>query len=132
LPVGDFLAEHGSAMYLRRCRKRIDGESYEYWTLVQSVRTAAGPRQQTVATLGKLPGLEEEIRAGWEHIDELLDGQPRPKQLQLGQADAAANPSRQWCQVDVAGVRVERVREFGEIYLSLALWRRLGLHRFQE
>jgi transposase len=28
----------------------------------------------------------------------------------------------------VRGVRVERVREFGEVYLALALWRRLGLH----
>lgn len=27
------------------------------------------------------------------------------------------------------GVRVERVREFGEVYLGLCLWRRLGLHR---
>ena len=28
----------------------------------------------------------------------------------------------------VRGVRVERVREFGEVYLALSLWRRLGLH----
>jgi transposase len=27
------------------------------------------------------------------------------------------------------GVRVERVREFGQVYLGLALWRRLGLHQ---
>ena len=30
--------------------------------------------------------------------------------------------------MDVRGVRVERVREFGEVYLALSLWRRLGLH----
>jgi transposase len=30
--------------------------------------------------------------------------------------------------VAVRGVRVERVREFGEVYLALSLWRRLGLH----
>jgi len=29
----------------------------------------------------------------------------------------------------VRGVRVERVREFGEVYLALSLWRRLGLHK---
>jgi transposase len=119
-------------MYLRRCRKIVDGESYEYWALVQSVRTASGPRQETVATLGKRPGLEEESRAGWEHIDELLEGQTRPRQLQLGQAGGAASQSPRWCQVDVAGVRVERVREFGQVYLPLALWRRLGLHRLLE
>ena len=29
-------------------------------------------------------------------------------------------------------LRVERVRDFGEVYLALALWRRLGLHRVLE
>jgi hypothetical protein len=33
-----------------------------------------------------------------------------------------------WRQVDVRGVRAERVREFGQVYLALSLWRRLGLH----
>ncbi len=28
----------------------------------------------------------------------------------------------------VRGVRVERVRDFGQVYLALSLWRRLGLH----
>jgi hypothetical protein len=34
-----------------------------------------------------------------------------------------------WELVDVGGVRVERARDFGEAYLGLALWRRLGLHK---
>ena len=29
-------------------------------------------------------------------------------------------------------MRVERVREFGEVYLALSLWRRLGLHALLE
>jgi hypothetical protein len=45
----------------------------------------------------------------------------------LGQKLSAA-PAAQWAQVDLRGVRVERVREFGTVYLGLALWRRLGLH----
>jgi hypothetical protein len=45
-------------MFLRRNRRLIDGEAYEYWTLVKTVRTARGPRPQIVATLGKEPGLE--------------------------------------------------------------------------
>ena len=44
-------------MYLRRHEKKADGEEYEYWSLVESVRTARGPRQRIVATIGKLPGL---------------------------------------------------------------------------
>jgi transposase len=117
-------------MFLRRNRRRKDGESYEYWTLVESVRTARGPRQRVVATLGKLPGLDEDERAGWDEITRLLDGRPRT----AWQADLFRNSPEppKWACVDFSGVRVERVREFGKVYLALALWRRLGLHSFFE
>jgi len=117
-------------MFLRRNRRRKNGELYEYWTLVESVRTARGPRQRVVATLGKLPGLDEDERAGGEEIARLLDGAPtEPVDGGLFAAPPAA-PVPQWAQVDLAGGRVERVREFGQVDLALALWRRLGLHRF--
>ena len=114
-------------MYLRRHRRTVDQTTYEYWTLVESRRTASGPRQHTVATLGKLPGLEEAVQAGWESLDDLLAGRAPARQLALkGSPPLLAAP--RWCEVDVRGVRVERVREFGEVYLALSLWRRLGLH----
>jgi transposase len=113
-------------MYLRRHRRTVDETTYEYWTLVESRRTASGPRQHTVATLGKLPGLDEQVYAGWEAIDDLLEGRTPARQLDLGGTPRPVQPL--WRQVDVRAVRVERVREFGEVYLALALWRRLGLH----
>jgi len=114
-------------MYLRRHRRTVDQTTYEYWTLVESRRTASGPRQHTVATLGKLPGLDEAVQAGWESLDDLLAGRAPARQLELkGSPPLLAAP--RWCEVDVRGVRVERVREFGEVYLALSLWRRLGLH----
>jgi len=115
-------------MFLRRNRKRADGEIYEYWTLVESVRTPRGPRQRIVATLGKLPGLDVDERAGWEEISRLLDGRARDAE----QADLfrATPESPQWAQVNLSDVRVERVRQFGQVYLALALWRRMGLHSF--
>jgi len=114
-------------MFLRRNRRRVDGESYEYWTLVKTVRTAKGPRQEIVATLGKEPGLASRARHGWEAVGDLLEGRPPASQQgQLGQPLLASPP--QWAQVDLGGVRVERVREFGQVYLALSLWRRLGLH----
>ena len=115
-------------MFLRRNRRTVDGECYEYWTLVKTVRTAKGPRQEVVASLGKAPGLENSTRHGWDQLGDLLEGRrPKPEQGQLGQAWEEAPP--QWAQVDLRGVRVERVREFGQVYLALALWRRLGLHQ---
>ena len=116
-------------MFLRRHRKRAAGETYEYWTLCESRRTAAGPRQQVVATLGKLTGGEPREEAGWEQLESLLDGQPAAaRQMRLGQPPQTALEGPRWEVVDVRGVRVERARDFGEAFLGLALWRRLGLH----
>ncbi|MGA0112482.1 MAG: hypothetical protein ACO3PN_10320 [Chthoniobacterales bacterium] len=131
-------------MFLKRSRRKINGEVYEYWRLVKTVRTARGPRHQTVATLGKEPGLDSQSRHGWEEISDLLEGRPpAPRQMHLGEkdtdaatstqpADSAASSDgdqrRQRMQVDVRGLRVENVRQFGQVYLALALWRRLGLH----
>ena len=116
-------------MFLRRNRRVVEGETYEYWTLVKTVRTAKGPRQEIVATLGKTPGLERRARHGWEAVAQLLEGRaPAPVQGELDQPLSQA-PQEQWAQVDVRGVRVERVRDFGQVYLALSLWRRLGLHR---
>lgn len=116
-------------MFLRRNRRRLGGETYEYWTLVQTVRTAKGPRQQVVATLGKAPGLDQGVRHGWEEVADLLEGRPSaPVQGELGERFGESATPR-WAQVDLRGLRVERVRDFGEVYLALSLWRRLGLHR---
>jgi len=114
-------------MFLRRNRRKVKGEYYEYWTLVKTVRTAQGPRQEIVACLGKTPGLDRRTRHGWGAVADLLEGRTPAVQGQLGE-NLSATPPAQWAQVDLRGVRVERVREFGQIYLALSLWRRLGLH----
>jgi len=114
-------------MFLRPNRRLVDGEWYEYWTLVRTVRTAKGPRQEIVATLGKEPGLESRSRYGWEAVADLLEGREPLVQGELGQ-QLKPEPPAHWTQVDLQGVRVERVRDFGQVYLALSLWRRLGLH----
>lgn len=114
-------------MFLRPNRRLVDGQWYEYWTLVRTVRTAKGPRQEVVATLGKEPGLESRSRYGWEAVSDLLEGREPSVQGELGQQLKSEPPAR-WAQVDLRGVRVERVRDFGQVYLALSLWRRLGLH----
>ena len=121
-------------MFLKRNRRKVNGETYEYWSLVRTVRTAKGPRHELVANLGKAPGLDEQTRRGWEEIIDLLDGdtaQGYCHQMKLGesvQKDSVKQSLPEWAQVDVKGLRIERVRDFGEVYLALALWRRLGLH----
>jgi hypothetical protein len=108
-------------MFLRRNRGHKNEELCEYWTLVESIRTAREPRQRVVATLGKLPRLDADERARWEEIARLLDGIPRPPlQGDLFVHLSAAAPPR-WTQVELAGVRVERVREpsSSEYFFSL-------------
>jgi hypothetical protein len=123
------VVRHDTVMFLRRNRRTVDGETYEYWTLVRTVRTAKGPRQEVVASLGKTPGQDLGSRRGWEDVAGLLEGHaPSPEQGELGQSLSEAPPP-QWVPVDLRGVSVERVRDFGQVYLALALWRRLGLHQ---
>jgi transposase len=112
-------------MFLKRSRRHKNGETYESWTLVESVRTARGPRQRVVATLGKLPGLDPAERVGWEHIAGILDGTVKPADFLTLPAEPPA-----WATVNTRGMRVERLRRFGDVYLALALWRRLKLDAF--
>ncbi len=117
-------------MFLRRRSKTINGARYDYWSLCEAVRTSAGPRQRLVATLGKLTGAEEtRPEAGWEDLRTLLEGRPAAKQMRLGEKPALNSaPQHQWEVANVAALRVDRVRDFGEPWLALALWHRLGLH----
>ena len=123
-------------MFLRRHRKVVDEVSYDYWTLCESQRTASGPRQRVVATLGKLDSAELADDAGWEDLGALLEGrhEKKARQPELGEspATAASRPAAQWEVANVAALRVERVRDFGEVWLGLALWHRLGLGKLIE
>jgi transposase len=113
-------------MYLRRNTKKRDGADYDYWTLVESARTALGPRQRIVATIGKLPGLDREERIGWEEISRILSGKPRSTPDLFERQEEP--PS--WATVNINGVSVERLRNFGNVYLGLLLWNKLGFTDF--
>ena len=78
-------------MFLKRNRRRKGGQTYEYWSLVQTVRTAKGPRHRTVCNLGKLPA-DQQHRYGWEDLIDLLEGtELPPKQQVLGTAHCTKN-----------------------------------------
>ncbi len=110
-------------MYLRRIRRKKRGENYDYWTLVECVRTARGPRQRVLATLGKVPGLNKEERVGWEEVTRVLNGKPKPEADLFEEEDNIP----EWANVNTRQVQVERLREFGSVYLGVILWKRLKL-----
>jgi hypothetical protein len=114
-------------MFLWKNRKRFDGEVYEYWTLCESVRTERGPRQRVVASLGKFT--DEDLQGGWDELESLLDARtPALRQCQLGEPETRTEETLGWELADLLKLSVERGREFGRVFLALALWRRLGLH----
>ena len=119
-------------MFLRKKRKIVRGESYEYWNLCESIRTERGPRQRVVASLCKMD--DEEVRqGGWEKIGEFLSGkkETKPDQMDLWK-QSNEEQGTLWEKVNVREVSVERTRNFGEVYLALALWRRLELDKLLQ
>jgi transposase len=116
-------------MFLKRRTRAKNGDRYEYWELVRTVRTARGPRHETVAYLGKLDESEARCQYGWSDLDALLEGHEPDTQLRLELPGASARTEPQWQRINVRGVQVERVREFGRVWAALSVWRRLGLHQ---
>ena len=108
-------------MYLRRCYRRKDGKRHAYWALVESYRTARGPRQRVVAYLGEL---DERGRLA---VRQCAQGGNPAWQTELFQ-DAAP----EYVEVDLKGVRVERSRPFGGCWLGLRVLRELGLPELLE
>ena len=113
-------------MYLRRHNKKVDGDKYDCWSLVESVRTPRGPRQRIVAAIGTLPGPDEEERVGREEVRRILEGKPLP---QPGLFEPGYDPPL-WATVNINKVRVERLRHFGDIYPGLLVWNTLGFADF--
>ncbi len=113
-------------MYLRRHVRKKNHTEYDCWSLVESVRTLQGPRQRIVATIGKLPGMDQEERIGWEEIGRILDGKPKPEPDLFEKEGSVPH----WATVDLKKASVERLRHFGDVYVALALWKKLGLHEF--
>jgi len=108
-------------MYLRRCYRRKDGKRHAYWALVESYRTARGPRQRVVAYLGEL---DERGRLA---VRQCAQGRNPAWQPELFHDDAP-----EYVEVDLKGVRVERSRQFGGCWLGLTLLRELGLPELLE
>jgi len=107
-------------MYLRPIYRNKDGKRHAYWALMESVRTARGPRSHVVAYLGVLPETERRgiCDAAQDHL---------PVQAGLFEESAAS-----WVEVDTAGLRVERLRAFGGPWLGRELLRMVGLDSFLE
>jgi len=107
-------------MHLRKWRKRVQGGTEEYWAVVESYRTACGPRQRVVAYLGDV---EAAARLG---IAQAAGGDRTRQRNLLDDVES------EWVEVDAKRLRVERVRDFGGPWLGLEIVKRLELVEFLE
>src|SRR6266404_2565223 len=110
-------------MYLRHTIRKKDGKVHRYWRLVQSVRVGRRVVQQTVAQLGEL---DEQGRISARAFAQQIVGTPDQGQLFN---DGTANLT---VPVRLKGIRIERSRQFGDVYLALALWRGTELEALCE
>ena len=105
-------------MYLRHTTIRKHGKAHRYWRLVRSVRVGRRVIQQTVAQLGEL---DAHGRVAARALARRLIGAAEQTALFDDGSEHLTVPVR------LKGVRIERSRQFGDVYLALALWRGLGL-----
>jgi transposase len=114
-------------MFLREHSRRKDGKEHGYWSLVETIRTADGPRQRTLCYLGELNG---SAHARWQKTVEVFNEQGETTQLKLFPSEVETPDDPNIARVLVKKVRVERTRRFGDCYLGLELWKQLGLAEF--
>ena len=98
-------------MFLRSYFRRREGKREAYWALVESYRTARGPRQRTVAYLGLM---DEAGRLGIEQAADPPHTSQRPQQRLF--AETSVEP--RFVEIDRTRVRVENCRQFGGPWLA--------------
>src|SRR5712691_93729 len=120
----------GAPIFMRQPHRDKDGKRHTYWSLVETVRTADGPRQRTLCHLGEL---NDSAQARWLKTIDVFNDAGERHQLKLFPSDIAPPPDdAEVAQVLVQRVRLERTRQLGPALLGLALWRQLQLDEFFE
>ena len=109
-------------MFLHQHDPIKDGKEHSYWLLVETVRTADGPRQRMLCYLGEL---NSSSHARWQKTVEVFNEHGESTQLKLFPSDVDTPDDPNIARVLVKKVRVERTRRFGDCYLGLELWKRL-------
>jgi transposase len=119
-------------MFLRRFDRRKNGKSHSYWALVESYRTAKGSRQRVVAYLGELTATEQD---GWAKLGSHLNGEAQMRRPQLTLFDPPRRDESRDDEpllVKLSSIRLERPRDFGDVWLAWGLWRMLELDQLLD
>jgi|HubBroStandDraft_5_1064220.scaffolds.fasta_scaffold24117_2 transposase len=110
-------------MYLRHTTVTKRGKTHTYWRLVRSVRCGRKVRQETVAQLGEL---DAQGRLAARSLAERIVGVER--QPGLFDDDLPAEP----IPLELRGLKLERGRRFGDVWLAWRLWQAVGFDQLLE
>jgi transposase len=111
-------------MFLKRLERRKNGKAHTYWALVESYRTAKGSRHRIVAYLGELTRSEQN---GWAQLGRQLDKKQRPSPSLFDPPRYDEPEDDEPVLVKLRDIHLDRLRDFGDVWLALGLWRLLGL-----
>jgi len=98
-----------AGMFLRPHQTCKDGKNHIYWSRVETVRTADGPRQRTLRYIGELNG---SAQARWLKSIKVFNAQVEQLKLFASPVEPPADDP-QVARVLVNRVRLERTRQFG-------------------
>jgi len=120
-------------MFLRRLQQTRRGQTYTYYSLVETFRTATGAvRQRTVCYLGRLDHLRP---PDWLRLAERLPDPAWLPRLQEAVGYVPPPPGSgpvQTVEVLPASISWQRPRRLGDVYVALRAWQYLGLDRLLE
>ena len=115
-------------MFLRSTKRFKDGKVHYYWSMVESVRVGRRVFQRQALYLGEL---NDSQREEWQRAIEAFDEKGNVRQLKLFPEDRAPETDDgQVVRIRMDRLTVRNVRNWGEAWLGLELWAKLGLDGF--
>src|SRR5579863_6739878 len=126
-------------MFLRQTRRRKDGKTHSYWSVVENRRLHGGRVvQRHVLYLGEISPSQA---AAWRKSIEVFDEDAgRPRTLALFAEDRATaitpdgtpdgTPDSSTVQLRLSEMRLSRPRQWGACWLAGQLWEELQLDQF--
>jgi len=129
-------------MFIMPARKKQGTKTYTYYNLVNTVRTAKGPRHRVFLSLGNLPGLSpEQIKLLGRLVTQKLGGTlrllPEASTALEAQAERIAalvaekrgreGKEGELIRLDPQTIRLSEALLLGPVYVGLELWRKLGV-----
>ena len=114
-------------MFLRCNRRKKDGKTHDYWSVVESRRCGDGRVvQRQVLYLGEINASQREA---WRRTIEVHDAGTR-RQVALFPAGSMPVDDVDAIGVRLSELRLQRPRQWGACWLALQLWQQLELDSF--